>query len=106
MNVYVVYGVIVVCVVVVAAVVIAVIIMDSRKEPARRDAAIKEAYAKLKPYDPHAVCPKCGCDKVDTVHVPNGLGPFTLCGVTTILENMMRVCTRCQAKWHELPPTP
>ncbi len=49
----------------------------------------------IKPYDENAVCPKCGCDRINAKWRE-----------TSVIEGgdyMLRTCDRCRYGWMERP---
>ena len=59
---------------------------------------------RLKPYDPKAPCPKCGCADVNSVHYAKGEAEFlTLHYGRRSRERIQRDCQRCHYSWDEAP---
>lgn len=44
----------------------------------------------MEPYDPDAVCPKCGFEQVKSEYVSDG-------------DFLVRECLRCEHEWNETP---
>jgi len=58
----------------------------------------------MKPFDPEAVCEKCGSRDVATYrHRPHGKDCRNICEYPEKgLDHAIRFCCRCRAKWVEV----
>lgn len=59
----------------------------------------------MKPYNPDAVCPKCGNEDVYVAHVRKGHGERCdwQVGAPQERDYMRRTCKRCHYEWFERP---
>lgn len=58
------------------------------------------------PFDPNAVCPKCGHEDVGTAHYEAGRGPSMAASYVFEPERLHRTCRRCHFDWPEAVLTP
>jgi predicted nucleic-acid-binding Zn-ribbon protein len=57
----------------------------------------------MKPFDPNAVCPKCGNTNIATRFKPAGVPKADYVGRRFEHDTLRRVCQGCGYTWHELP---